>query len=126
MKKAFFLFIAVILFSCSKGSDSVPQITGDWDMTFIASPTSGTTTYTGLLSIVQSGSNITGTLDWGGTVRPLLTNSTINTSVSIYCENLLFNGSVNASNDFMGGDLYNFDYFEGLYSKYGTWKATKK
>jgi len=112
------------LFSCKK--ESGPMIAGDWDMTFITTETSGTNTHTGLMSLVQNGEQLTGTINWDGTEKPLLTDSKVNDIVTIYCENLLFAGSVNSDNNKMSGDLYSYDYFDGLYSKNGTWQATKK
>ena len=113
------------LFSCKK-EDSVPQIEGDWDVTFITTETGGTNTHTGVMKLIQNDEALSGTLTLDGSEKPLLSNSSISDLVTIYCENLLFAGTVNSDNDMMGGDLYSFDYFDGLYNNYGTWQATKK
>ena len=124
MKKAIFFVLIMALISCKKDS-GVPDITGDWNVTFITTETSGNT-HTGLLSITQNGNDLSGTLNWDGTEKPLLSASNITDIVAIYCENLLFAGTVNKGNDLMEGDLYKFDYFDGLYSNYGTWQAERK
>lgn len=125
MKKVFFLLAFIILISCSK-SDS-PEITGDWDMSFTETTDTGSIDYTGVLSVVQSGSNLTGSLELAGESKPLLTNSSIGTTtVAIYVDKYVFNGDINSKYDRMAGDLYVFDYFTGLYANKGTWLATKK
>jgi hypothetical protein len=124
VKKVLFFILTMALFACKK--DSEPLISGDWDVTFITTETSGTNTHTGVMSLVQNGEQLTGTINWDGTENLLLSTSNVNDIVTIYCENLLFAGTINSANDQMSGDLYSYDYFDGLYSKYGTWQASKK
>ena len=95
-------------------------------MSFTITTESGTNTNAGTLSVVQTGSALTGTFEWGGEVRPLLTNSNISDKVTIYCGDYLYYGDINTDYDRMAGDVYTFDYFTGLFSKNGTWLAIKK
>jgi len=123
VKKVLFFILTMALLSCKKESE--PLISGDWDLTFITTETSGTITHTGLMSLVQNGEKLSGTINYDGTEKPLLSTSKLNDIVTIYCENLLFAGSVSSDSQ-MSGDLYTYDYFDGLYSTNGTWQATKK
>jgi hypothetical protein len=124
VKKVLFFILTMALFSCKKESE--PLITGDWDVTFITTQKSGSNTHTGVMSLVQNGEQLTGTFNSDGSEKPLLSTSNVNDIVTIYCDNLLFAGSINSDNNQMSGDLYSYDYFDALYSKYGTWQATKR
>jgi hypothetical protein len=127
MKKLLFFILIVVLFSCKK--EPALTLTGEWNVIFITHATNGTFIYDGVMSIIQNGNKLTGTFDWGGAVRPLLTNSNISDTVSIYCDNLLYSGTINKAYDLMSGGLYYYtydDFMKPIYKKSGTWQAIRK
>lgn len=119
-----------VLFLAGCGSSSHPNMTGNW--TFVVTSTAFGGSGTGVVALTQSGSSISGTLNFsGGTpcaASPSLTGTVSGTNLSLQLnengQTVSLTGTANSSFSAASGD-YTAPAGGCTNGDFGTWTATK-